>query len=166
MCSENVLRLLRRDSTPYHERYNASSNPFNGMRRNYATVVDTSSRNNMLTPTRLAASTSPVQPRAATKRWELSGSTTAIVAKSKTVRWASIFPMQPQGFKCCLDSDLYLPECWAEDAARRKKRMSRKMSSFARSPRLRRPKLSMRCPAKFAFSLGHSTNSMDVTGSF
>ena len=70
------------------------------------------------------------------------------------------------GFQVLLDSDLYLPECWAEDAARRKKRMSRKMSSFARSPRLRWPKLSMRCPTKFAFSLGHSTNSMDVTGSF
>ena len=38
------------------------------------------------------------------------------------------------GFNTLLDARLYLPEEWAYDAARRKKRTSRTTSSFARSP--------------------------------
>ena len=41
------------------------------------------------------------------------------------------------GFDCLLDARLYLPEEWASDAARRKKRSSRTMSSFKPSPRWR-----------------------------
>jgi SRSO17 transposase len=40
------------------------------------------------------------------------------------------------GFRCLLDSELYLPQEWAEDAKRRKKTTSRKMSPFAPSRRL------------------------------
>jgi SRSO17 transposase len=39
------------------------------------------------------------------------------------------------GFRCLLDSELYLPREWAEDAKRRKKTMSRTMSFFAPSRR-------------------------------
>jgi SRSO17 transposase len=41
------------------------------------------------------------------------------------------------GFQVLLDSSLYLPEGWANDAARRKKRMFPTMWSFARSRRSR-----------------------------
>ncbi len=40
------------------------------------------------------------------------------------------------GFRCLLDSELYLPREWAEDAERRKKTTSRTMWSFAPSRRL------------------------------
>ena len=40
------------------------------------------------------------------------------------------------GFDCLLDARLYLPEEWANDAARRKKRTSPTMSSFKPSHRL------------------------------
>lgn len=41
------------------------------------------------------------------------------------------------GFDCLLDARLYLPEEWANDAARRKKRTSRTKSSFKPSRRSR-----------------------------
>jgi SRSO17 transposase len=39
------------------------------------------------------------------------------------------------GFDCLLDAQLYLPQDWAEDPERRKKRMSQTMSSSRRSRR-------------------------------
>lgn len=48
------------------------------------------------------------------------------------------------GFQVLLDSDVYLPEDWANDPARRKKRMSRMTYSFARNHRSRCLKSSMR----------------------
>lgn len=40
------------------------------------------------------------------------------------------------GFQCLLDSELYLPECWANDAERRKKTTSLRNFRFARNSKL------------------------------
>ena len=40
------------------------------------------------------------------------------------------------GFQCLIDSELYLPECWANDAERRKKTTSPRKFRFARNSKL------------------------------
>lgn len=49
------------------------------------------------------------------------------------VHWSYVAP----GFHCLLDSELYLPENWANDPVRRKKTMCPRRWSFAPSPRSR-----------------------------
>ena len=70
------------------------------------------------------------------------------------------------GFQVLLDSTLYLPESWANDPARRKKRTFRTTSCSAPSRRSRGGKSSMRWPTGSAYRLGHSTSSTDATASF
>jgi hypothetical protein len=48
------------------------------------------------------------------------------------VHWSYVAP----GFQCLLDSELYLPEDWANDPVRRKKTMYPRLWNFARSPGL------------------------------
>lgn len=70
------------------------------------------------------------------------------------------------GFQTLLDSELYLPECWADDAARRKKTTCPMISSFVPNHRLRWTKSNMRCPTVFVFLRGRLTNSMVATAVF
>lgn len=70
------------------------------------------------------------------------------------------------GFQVLLDSTLYLPEAWANDPARRKKRMCPRKSSFAPSRSLRwRRSISLWATA-FASRPGRSTSCTAATASF
>src|SRR3990172_8010162 len=62
------------------------------------------------------------------------------------------------GFQVLLDSTVYLPEEWANDPARRKKRMSPTTSSSAPSRRSHSRKSIARCPTAFACRLGRATS--------
>ncbi len=69
------------------------------------------------------------------------------------------------GFQVLLDSTVYLPEAWANDPTRRKKRTfpTRSSSAPSRGPRL--PKSTVLWPTAFAYRLGRSTNCTAATAS-
>ena len=67
------------------------------------------------------------------------------------------------GFSVLLDTQLYLPEEWANDAARRKKVTSPTMSNSARSHRSRSIRSTARWPTAFASWGGRRMNSMART---
>ena len=69
------------------------------------------------------------------------------------------------GFQVLLDSRLYLPEDFANDSARRKKRTSPERSSFAPNSSLRWGWSTGRLPMVFSCRPGRSTNCMAATGS-
>ena len=69
------------------------------------------------------------------------------------------------GFQVLLDSTVYLPEAWANDPARRKKRTCRTRSSSAPSRRSRCGKSIALCPTVFACRLGRSTSCTAATAS-
>lgn len=70
------------------------------------------------------------------------------------------------GFQTLLDSTVYLPEDYANDAARRKKTMCPRKSNFARNHRSRWSKSNTHVPTEFAYPRGRSTNSMAATVDF
>ncbi len=70
------------------------------------------------------------------------------------------------GFQVLLDSRLYLPEDWADDPARRKKRTCPRRSSSAPSRRSPLPKSSVLWPKAFACRLGRSTSCTVATAGF
>lgn len=70
------------------------------------------------------------------------------------------------GFQVLLDSTVYLPKVWADDAARRKKTTYRSTSNFGPSRRSRFARWTAHWPTEFAFPHGHSTNSTAATASF
>lgn len=70
------------------------------------------------------------------------------------------------GFQCLLDSRLYLPEDWANDAERRKKTTFPTMWSFSQNRKLVwDPSIGL-WPMESEWRLGHSTNCMVATASF
>lgn len=70
------------------------------------------------------------------------------------------------GFQVLLDSRLYLPEAWANDPARRKKRTCQTRSSSAPSRRSRLRRSNVLWPTAFACRLGRSTRCTVATASF
>lgn len=70
------------------------------------------------------------------------------------------------GFQVLLDSAVYLPEDWANDPARRKKRTFPTRSSSAPSPRSHSLRSIVRWPTAFACRPGRSTSCTVATGRF
>jgi len=70
------------------------------------------------------------------------------------------------GFQVLLDSTVYLPEAWANDPARRKKRTCRTRSSSAPSRRSRWARSIVLWPTAFASRHGRSTSCTVATASF
>lgn len=70
------------------------------------------------------------------------------------------------GFQVLLDSSVYLPEAFAGDPARRKKRTSQPKSSFAPSPRSRWSRSTARWAMACEFRPGRSTSCTVATASF
>lgn len=70
------------------------------------------------------------------------------------------------GFQCLLDSRLYLPEDWANDAERRKKTTFPTKWSFARNRKSLWNSSIGLWPMESGWRLGHSTNCMVATASF
>ena len=70
------------------------------------------------------------------------------------------------GFQVLLDSRVYLPEAWANDAARRKKRMCPTRSSFRPNRKLHWTKSTVRCPTGLSSRRGRSTSYTVATASF
>ena len=92
-----------------------------------------------------------------------SGRSTGFVASVQTSRCR--IEVAP-GFQTLLDSTVYLPEDYANDAARRKKTMCPRKSNFARNHRSRWSKSNTHLPTEFAYPRGRSTNSMAATVDF
>jgi len=67
------------------------------------------------------------------------------------------------GFQSLLDSRMYLPKSWADDAARRKKTTYPRKSSFKPNPRSRSTRSSTLAPMASSCRLGHSTSFMEET---
>lgn len=68
------------------------------------------------------------------------------------------------GFQVLLDSNLFLPEDWANDPARRKKLTFQRTSNSAPNLRLRWSRSIERWPTEFASRLGRSTRCTATTG--
>ena len=70
------------------------------------------------------------------------------------------------GFQCLLDSELYLPEDWASDPARRKKTMFPTRWSSAPNRKSRLRSSTERCPTASGWRPGRSTSCTVATASF
>ena len=98
-------------------------------------------------------------PHTAGVKRQYNGSRGKIENCVNTVAWSYSAP----GFSVLLDTQLYLPEEWANDAARRKKTSSPTKSNSARSHRSRSIRSIARWPTASASWAGRRMNSMDRT---